>query len=254
MLRFDAMSRLRGVRGRLAPLLPAARWHRRIRRRLARKYLCGRGLEIGALHAPLEVPRSTSVRYVDRLGVASLRTLYPELNSVPLVEPDIVDNGEALSSQPDGSADFIIANHLIEHTEDPLGTLANHLRVVRPKGIIYMAVPDRTRTFDRMREPTTWEHLLRDHAEGPGSSRQSHFEEWARLVERAPESVVEQRAKSLADMGYSVHFHVWSPNEFAAMLDRAKQELSLPFEVVERRNNGAEVIFILRRTQRLAPV
>jgi hypothetical protein len=40
-----------------------------------------------------------------------------------------------LSSQPDSSAGFVVANHFIEHTQDPLGTLANHLRVCSVLGV-----------------------------------------------------------------------------------------------------------------------
>src|SRR3977135_908065 len=104
----------------------------RMRRwRLARRHLSGSGLEIGALHCPLRVPPGVTVRYVDRLDRDALRRQYPELTTQELVEVDVVDDGERLGSQADASADFIIANHFIEHTEDPLGTLASHLRVLR---------------------------------------------------------------------------------------------------------------------------
>jgi SAM-dependent methyltransferase len=101
-----------------------------------------------------------TVRYVDRLDLAALRRQYPELAREELVEVDVIDDGETLESQPDASADFIIANHFIEHAEDPLGTLASHLRVLRPGGILYLAVPDRRRTFDADRDPTSLEHIV----------------------------------------------------------------------------------------------
>ena len=81
-----------------------------------------------------------------------------------------------------GSQDFIIANHFIEHTEDPIGTIKRFLTVLRPQGILYMAVPDKRFTFDLERPLTSLEHLLRDHTEGPEWSRESHFREWAQFV------------------------------------------------------------------------
>ena len=116
-------------------------------------------MEVGALHQPLPVPDRAHVAYVDRLPLNELRRHYPELDGYDLVEPDILDDGESLGSLADGSQDFVIANHFIEHTQDPLGTIANHLRVLRPGGILYMAVPDKRFTFDRDRPPTTIDHL-----------------------------------------------------------------------------------------------
>ena len=97
----------------------------------ATKYLVGQGIEVGALHQPLWTSERASVRYVDRLDVPALRRHYPELGALELVKVDIVDDGEKLSSLPDGQFDFIIANHMIEHTENPLGTIRNHLRKIR---------------------------------------------------------------------------------------------------------------------------
>jgi hypothetical protein len=66
-----------------------------------------------------------------------------------------------------------VANHFLEHCEDPLRTLANHLRVVRVGGVIYMAVLDKNYTFDKDREITTLDHLIRDYENGPLVSRTS---------------------------------------------------------------------------------
>jgi SAM-dependent methyltransferase len=223
------------------PRLRDCRWE------LAKRYLHGSGLEIGALHRPLPLPPGATVRYVDRMDCAGLRSHYPELAAEPLVEVDIVDDGETLSSQPDSSVDFVITNHFIEHTQDPLGTLANHLRVLRPGGIHYLAVPHRRRTFDADRPPTSLEHIVRDHHEGPGWSRSIHQEEWARLVDKAPAAEVAARVRELEQSDYSIHFHVWAPREFRALLGYAHSELQLPFTIETLRPNGHEFIAILRR-------
>ena len=215
---------------------------------LARRFLRGEGLEIGALHCPLRVPPGATVRYVDRMDVADLRSHYPELPADKLVRVEIVDDGERLDSQPDSSADFIIANHFIEHTEDPLGTLANHLRVLRSGGILYLAVPDRRRTFDVDREPTPLEHVVQDHRQGPAGSRRLHQEEWARLVEKVPATEVPARVAALEATNYSIHFHAWAPWEFEALLDYAREQEGLPFAIEALRSNEHEFIAILRRT------
>jgi predicted SAM-dependent methyltransferase len=240
----DRLSKLT-ARVRSAPALlrfELNRW------RLARRYLHGQGLEIGALHCPLRVPSNVSVRYVDRMDVAALESHYPELSGQKLVEVDVIDDGERLDSQPDGSVDFVIANHFIEHAEDPLGALENHLRVLRPGGIVYLAVPDRRRTFDADRRPTPLEHIVEDHQGGPALSRTTHQEEWAQLVEKVPVQEVQARARALEEENYSIHFHVWTPDEFSALLEHARREEKLPFEIEEVQGNGHEFIVILRRT------
>ena len=86
-----------------------------LRRQIAWRYLSGNGIEVGALHSPLEVPSNATVRYVDRMPVDEVRKQYPELAEYHLVEVDIIDDGEILSSIADSSVDFVIANHMIEH-------------------------------------------------------------------------------------------------------------------------------------------
>ncbi len=218
-----------------------------VRRRLAAQHLAGSGLEIGALHMPLRVPAHASVRYVDRYEVPALRAHYPELADLDLVTPDIVTDGETLAGVPDASVDFVIANHMIEHCEDPIGTIANHLRVLRPGGALYMAVPDCRHTFDRDRALTPLAHLARDHSEGASWSRRTHYEEWAQFVDGVDAANVAARASELEAQSYSIHFHVWTPAAFLEMLVHCRTVLGLGFEVDALERNGHEFIVILRR-------
>src|SRR4051794_4349755 len=200
------MSVVAKLRRRAGALLsPDVRRFNATRRELAERYLTGDGIEIGALHRPLVVPRTARVRFVDREDVAALRRHYPELQDLELVTIDIVDDGESLATLADASVDFVIANHFIEHTQSPLATLRSHLRVLRPGGVLYLAVPDKRHTFDVAREVTPLEHVLHDLEEGPEWSREQHFYEWARYVDKAAD-VDAHAAKLMAD-DYSIHFH-----------------------------------------------
>ena len=228
-------------------LSPAERSARSRRRRLAERYLHGEGLEIGALHRPLPVPGDARVRYVDRMPAAALREAYPELAVYDLVEVDVVDDGETLGTVADGSADFVIANHFIEHTQSPLRTLGNLLRVLRAGGVLYLAVPDKRRTFDAGREVTPLEHVVRDLHEGPQWSRAEHFEDWARRVDAVAEDEVAARAEQLMADDYSIHFHVWTPDDFRALLEHARDVEGMAFAIEELVGNGQEFIAILRR-------
>jgi predicted SAM-dependent methyltransferase len=217
----------------------------RNRREIAKRYLHGDGIEIGALHNPLEVPKSARVRYVDHLSVDELRQHYPELAGEPLVDVDVIDDGERLSTIVAATQDFVIANHFLEHCEDPLGALGNMIRVLRVGGALYLAVPDKRYTFDVDRPVTPTDHLLRDHREGPEASRRGHYEEWARLVDKVEEP--EAHASALLERGYSIHFHAWTQAELLDLIRAAADELELDFDIELMLKNGHEVVFVLRR-------
>lgn len=227
----------------------ATSWNRRrLRRKLAFRYLSGEGIEIGALHQPQDLPPGTRVRYLDRLDLPSLRQEYPELDELPLVEVDIVEDGENPLSIPDESLDFIVASHMIEHCEDPLGTLVNWLRILRAGGRIFLVVPDRRRTFDRDRKPQEFEHLLEDYRDGPEGSRSRHYREWVSALDGEMDSEqVEREAAALEQQGYRIHFHVWTPTEFLAMTKLFSDEEGIPLGVVDLGRNFREFIVVLEK-------
>lgn len=218
-----------------------------LRREVASRYLKGDGIEIGALHAPVEIPPGVTVRYLDRMSTNQLKQTYPELADYDLVKVDIVDDGERLTSISDASLNFVIANHMIEHCQNPIFTLENWLRVLKPGGVLYIAVPDKRYTFDCDRPVTPLEHLIRDYTEGSGWSMNSHYEEWVRLVEKAPEDNIAGRAKVLAELNHSIHFHVWTQVEFFDLLMYCRNQLSFPLEVELLQKNELEFIVILKK-------
>lgn len=213
------------------------------------RYLHGKGLEIGALQDPQRVRPGVEVRYVDIADTASLRRLYPWKARRHLVEVDIVDDGERLSTVADASQDFVVANHFFEHCEDPIGTLRNLLRVVRPGGVVYLSVPDKRHMFDRDRPATTLEHLLKDHEQGPEWSRQSHYDEVVRLgIKVEGETAIAAKVEELVAQDFRIHFHCWSQTEFLQLLCALQQRPGYPpFDVVEFVANEREMIVVLRR-------
>ena len=207
---------LQPLRGRVEQLLGK----RRKRQLLA--MLNGRGLEIGALHLPVMAPH-LDIQYVDRMSSDQLRQQYPELEQLPLVEPDIIDDGEHLTKIPDESQDFVIASHLIEHIPNPIQGLLNWQRVLKPQGRLYLAVPDRRFTFDRNRPLTDIAHLREDY-ENPSRERDYlAYEEFAlqvscREFNLRSESEYRALAQELFDQHYSIHYHVWEDQSFMAFM------------------------------------
>jgi SAM-dependent methyltransferase len=205
------------------------RWRSLKRRRLA-AWLSGNGIEIGALCRPLEVPANAYVRYVDRMQVPELRHHYPELADLPLVQVDIIGSAEDLSAVPSDSVDFVIANHLLEHMQYPIRALQSFMRVLRPGGILYMALPDARAGIDRDRELTTIEHLLDEHRNGAERNRESHYRDWCGNAEKRDD--VDAFVKWEMEMDYSIHFHVWRSDTFLDFLSVVRRDAELQFEVL----------------------
>jgi predicted SAM-dependent methyltransferase len=218
---------------------------------LARRHLSGEGIEIGALTSRLRVPPGVTVRQVDYKSRANLlRDEGPTLSSLgvdphAIPEIDVVDDAGTLSTFDDNELDFVIANHVLEHLEDPIAGLDNFLRVVRPGGIVFLTLPDARRTFDAQRERTSVAHLVRDHVQGPEISRRDHYEEWARLIEGVPEEKLAERVAEFARLDARHHYHVWELEDFLALL----LSLALPYELAEARVCGIEFAVVLRKTQ-----
>lgn len=228
-----------------------ARWRvigKKVRAFAAYRYLRGRGIEIGALNHPLETYHGAVVRYVDRFPTEKLRQVYPELAGQTLVNVDQVEDGALLASSADESCDFVIANHVLEHTPDPIGALRNMFRVLKPDGILYLAVPDKRFTFDAPRAVTSYEHLRRDHAESPGWSEAGHYLEWAECMgQNDNESQAQRRAERIRAAGTSIHYHAWTQRELIELILNLRRDFQLPIEIEAIVKNGQELVVVLHK-------
>jgi SAM-dependent methyltransferase len=203
---------------------------------LSKKYISGNGLEIGALHKPLRVFNGAHVLYVDRKPLNDLRDEFTELKDWSLVDVDVIDDGEHLNTIPDNSVDFVIANHFLEHCEDPIRTIKTFVRVLRRDGFLFLAVPDKRYTFDKDRNLTSLEHLTRDHFVGPIVSREDHFKDFEEHVTGKPVS-----------RDYKIHFHVWTGNEVRELLAYVEGGIRLDISTIKCVNAGVEHIFVVKK-------
>ena len=201
-----------------------------------RHYLIGNGLEVGALHNPLDLSglSISKISYVDRFPESELIAFYPELEGQPLVHVDIVDDGEVLATIPNGSLDFIIGNHFLEHTRNPIGTIKHWLTKLAPGGILFLAIPDQRFTFDTHRPPTPLEHMVEDYRCSPEKRKKrdhQHFWEWAAYVNEMSGEAADARAAYLEGIDYSIHFHTFRLQSFLKLLRYMEDKLHIPFEL-----------------------
>ncbi|MCB0358078.1 MAG: glycosyltransferase [Bdellovibrionales bacterium] len=201
------------------------------RERMAGK-LHGIGLEIGALHRPMVRHDDMTVVHVDRLTTAELRKHYPELEGQPLVEPDIIDDAETLATVEGESYDFVIAAHVIEHMKNPLGALETWWRVLKPGGLLYLIVPDKRETFDKPRVRTLLEHIILDYRQPSAARDFEHFLDFSIHAQGSSGSQALADARELASKDYSIHFHVFTPEDIEVLIDYFSTHIK-PFTIVE---------------------
>lgn len=146
---------------------------------LALQYLNGLdGLEIGgSAHNPFGL-NTKNVDYRAELDTV-FKKAEIELCGEAL-KVDIVAPGDALPV-PDESQDFVVSSHVIEHFFDPIKTLREWERVVRPGGYIFIIAPHKERTFDKHRPRTTLSELIARHdgrIPAPAHDTHEHYSVW----------------------------------------------------------------------------
>lgn len=240
------------------------RFHRRANARalMARRHLRGEGIEIGAMHFPLPPHRGMKVKYVDNTSLEDNLLRFPELRGLKLVRPDYIEDGFTLASLSDASQDFIIANHVLEHSPNPIAALANWTRVLRPGGSMLLSVPIAANCFDRGRKLTSLEHMQEDNRVDDSELNRrnlEHYQEWLEVSEPAilamndqkpkAESAEERRirAEELCRSGAEIHFHTFSTDSFRNLLEFFATDLHDCFRVNELRESGSEVIAAISR-------
>jgi SAM-dependent methyltransferase len=153
------------------------------------------GLEIGPFYSPVAPKaygwKTTVIDFQDgealradarRHSVEAIRMRAKQIEDV-----DIVWRGEpldelALSRKPDGY-DYFIASHVIEHAPDLLGFFQQVARLLRPGGIVSLAVPDMRKCFDVLKPPSSMREVLAAYRE--------------KRVRHTPETLFEARAFSV---------------------------------------------------------
>jgi SAM-dependent methyltransferase len=216
------------------------------RKRLAR-HLSGSGIEVGPGPHPFRLlPEGVEVRFVDHWGPEERRALVAELRvdaelthpggGTDYVEPDIVAdfNTDRLGGISDGSQDFVIASHVLEHLAEPIGFIAEIHRVLRPGGVTLVLLPDRHRTEDRFRPPTPLDHLVAEHGAGVTEVSDAHLTEFLKDRGKRLTGSPEDRQRTLDTWRrQSIHVHCWDAQEFLGVLLWGIEHLGEQWELVD---------------------
>lgn len=224
----------------ILPLKSKVKKCRSARATLARKYLSGHGIEIGALARPVPVPHA-EVRYYDRLDEPELGALYPH-QAEWLVPLDGICDIETLQSIEVGSLDFVVACKVIEYTGNVLAAFHAMRRVLKPGGIAFLSISDMRQTMDRHRPVTTLGQIAADYVHGPATD---HFEQWLPFIEEGAGDDAAQRIELVVQHTQRTRQHVWTPTAWMELLTEVQRGLG--FELCTWHVTQREILTVLRK-------
>ena len=130
------------------------------------KQINGKGIEFGAASSPFPTALDSEVDYADLFDHNSSDSPYFNHHSYArneYVKCRYLTGIDKMTGIPDGSLDFVIACHVIEHVSNPLLAMETAWHKLRPGGKLVLLVPHRDLTFDKARELTKLEHLILDY-------------------------------------------------------------------------------------------
>lgn len=230
--------------------------HRMIRSHFANRYLTGEGIEIGAQHLPLEVTNGkTRIKYVDRIPKEVNATLY-NMPLEQIVEPDYYLEAEDLNAFADRSLDFVIANHVLEHMEDPIGSCVEWFRVLKEDGILFLSVPNYVANeYDFRRVPVSVDHLVSTNKKTETSARRQHkLQHWKEFVmeveDVSPDDPgFESRLQRYMDLDDRIHFHVFDFDLMIRALGYINGSLEIGIEILDafHLRYGYELLLVIRK-------
>ena len=244
------------------------------------------GLEIGALCRPVVTQDMGDIRYVDHMSTADLQSKYAHDTNVDIktiVPVHYVWGAQRLPEAVRGELfDYVIASHVIEHVPDTIGWLQEISEVLKPGGLLSLAIPDMRYTFDCLRECSTLADLVEAYLEKrrQPNFRQvyNHFSEvaavpsqvstaqlWAGTIARddvpllhpdlIPDLSDEDTRYYFQILNHGqhymdVHCHVYTPESFVRLLKRLAGVNLLGFRVrsfFETRLNENEFFLTLEK-------
>ena len=130
-----------------------------------------------------------TVDHDDRDGLVAKYADNPTVDTSGIEDVDYVWRGgsvlDVVPTAMHGTFDAFIASHVIEHTTDVVTFLKAAESLLRPDGVIILAVPDKRKCFDLFRPPsTTSSALVAYHERRSRHTAATHFDEAAFIANK----------------------------------------------------------------------
>lgn len=228
----------------------------------ATTYLLGYGIEIGAKATPQPVPKGAYSINVDHMSTEDLIVKYTgdteehkawveAIKKNPVMR---VDDAETLSTFEDDSLDFIVANHVLEHVSNFLGTLEVFARKLRVGGIAFFALPDKRFVPEDYPRPVTSPDLFLEELRNKDLSTKRKLDKIAEgiLYRSKPDGNFDQddltaaRESAKKDIG-GAHIHTFTTESLMLTLSLARIKHGFPLQLASIQQVHNENIVVLRK-------
>lgn len=198
-------------------------------------------LEIGVLDAPTLKKDESDVFYMDWFSKEELYSFHRKTKSdraEKLVDIDYVVKEKNFAHKIDSKFNLVIANHVIEHIPDTIRWLQNISFLLKNDGYLFLAIPHKEYTFDKIRPVTSLAQIIRNYDEDLDSSnvyqvfehlymhrpikaRDVWDNEYQYLLDRKrfnPKQALESAKKEVSSKKYvDVHCHIFDYNSFLCL-------------------------------------
>jgi len=229
------------------------------------------GLEIGPLTNPAVTPAMGRIRYLDHTDTDTLRATHGdhlEVDTDRLVPLDYAQNGRSIIDTigPETRFDYVVASHVIEHVPDPILWLRELDAILAPGGVVLLAVPDKRRCFDILRNPSVAADFIDAHLAGvtrptPRQVFDHHQSAMAwngtiawladpPLHELTPVRTAEQALELATDGSgeyQDVHCWVFTPTSFRRVMTALRRLGLIPFDVERCTETAGHEFFVTLR-------
>ncbi|MCH6258215.1 class I SAM-dependent methyltransferase [Puniceicoccaceae bacterium K14] len=223
-------------------------------RSIGYEYLSGKGVEIGAFCEPAPLGKQCEVSYFDAITAEEAAEKFPEIDPAGLVKVELlgdIDKRGLRDAIAEGSLDFIIANHVIEHVANPIAMLEDMVRAVKRGGVVVLTAPDKRFTFDHERSLTTFDHLREEFEEEVDHVTDEHYMDFLGHVGK---HVFEEPGRDIQKdvefvRGRREHAHVWDSQSFLSFVEAAASLLGIEFELLYKslgEENQIECFLVMR--------
>lgn len=145
---------------------------------------------------------------------------------------------------PDGTFEFILSEHVLEHIANPIKSLCQWIEKLAVGGKLIIVLPHKERTNDCHRQVTSLEHLIKDYQNDVPYNDETHFQDWwDNVVEKdlMPEHYKHIPKDKLIDTA-SIHHHVWTTKEIVELFEYLGLNISHTEEKLHDRRDSFLVI------------
>ena len=120
--------------------------------------------------------------------------------------------------------DFLLSCHCLEHVSNPLKALTEWRRIVKPRGYLFLVLPNKAYGFDHRRPTTSFEHILEDFKNNVTEQDLTHLDEIMELHDLSKDLEAGDfetfRARSLDNFSNrGLHHHVFDMDLIEKMLE-----------------------------------